>query len=103
MKTYFPTINSAHFSFEEEYQEDPEEQVELLGKRLNKALEELAQTKENLEKLKLDNKILVTSSQSWCKKYQELFHRDEEETPSYAETTPFKPKKDFTSTDFINF
>lgn len=103
MKTYFPTINSAHFSFEEDYEEDPEEQVELLGKRLNKTMDELTQAKQDIDKLRLDNKVLVSSSQNWCKKYQELLHRDEEETPSYAETTPFKPKNDFISAGFINF
>lgn len=49
LKTYFPTINTAHFTSEADYNDDSDEQLEVLGKRCTKAMEELAKAQHEIE------------------------------------------------------
>ena len=92
-KTYFPSINVAHFNEDEDFQEDLEEEIEALGKRYNNTLLELDKVREEISRYKEDNKKLVSASKSWCIKYQEIMFKLQEETASYTQSTPLKPLK----------
>jgi hypothetical protein len=101
LKTYFPSINTAHFTTEDDYLEDPQEQVEMLAKRCNKVMEELAKSRDDLDRLRQENRVLLQSTKSWCSKYQELLLKQQDDTPSYAEITPLKPHKHQHSIDLL--
>ena len=92
-KTYFPSINVAHFNEEKEFEDDLEEETDILGKRYDTALLELDKVREENCKLKEENKRLLSASKSWCIKYQELLFKHQEETASYTQSTPAKPHK----------
>ena len=98
--TYFPSINSPHFNEEDDSSEGAYEQLEFLGKRYNTAVTELDQLRQENENLKEENQRLAKASASWCKKYQELYFQNQDDTPSYAETTPFKSNKEI-QTEFM--
>lgn len=89
-KTYFPSINTAHYTTEDDSGDDPEEQLEVLGKRYSKLMEDYSRLRDENDKLNQSNKSLVKASQNWCTKYQELLLEQPDDTPSYAETTPLK-------------
>jgi FtsZ-binding cell division protein ZapB len=101
LKTFFPSINTAHFTTEVDYNEDSEEQLEVLGKRCNKAVEELAKARDEIDRLKQDNKALHSSTKSWYSKYQDLLSKEQDDAPSYTETTPVKQTKQSELDDFI--
>jgi FtsZ-binding cell division protein ZapB len=101
LKTFFPTINTAHFTTEADYAEDSDQQLEVLGKRCNKAVEELARAREQIDRLKQDNKALHSSTKSWYSKYQDLLIKEKDDAPSYTETTPVKQTKQYELVDFI--
>lgn len=90
-KMFFPEINAIHHSHDDEDLEDPYENTNYLGKRLMTVSEELSKANKEIEKLREDNKRLLKSSNFWFEKYESLQDKLAEETPSYMETTPFKP------------
>lgn len=92
-KTYFPSINTAHFNEDDSEFDDPFEKAEVLGKRMAVMAQELEKTRTDINKLRDENKRLLHSSKTWYDKYQDLLYKDKEETASYAETTPLKALK----------
>ena len=90
-KTYFPSINVAHFTDDEDENVNIEEQMEVLGKRYHTTLLELDKVREENSRLTDDNMRLASASKSWCVKYQELLYKHQEETASYTQYTPIKP------------
>ena len=100
LKTFFPTINTAHFTTDADYNEDSDDQLEMLGKRCNKAVEELTKARDEIDRLKQDNKALHSSTKNWYSKYEELLIKQQDDTPSYTETTPVKHVK---PTEFMEF
>jgi hypothetical protein len=105
-KIYFPSINTAHFSLEEEEaEEDQQESPEFLGKRVEQLTEELLKTEQELTQLREENNRLQSSSRNWYDKYQELLLRVDGDKPSYAEITPKKylvSKETLTNEDFLD-
>jgi hypothetical protein len=106
-KLYFPSINTAHFTSEEdEGDEDSKEQEELLGKRLYQLTELKFKAEEEVKNLKEENSKLLNSSKCWFAKYQELLSRQDEDVPSYSQITPkklFTSKETLTNEDLLNF
>ena len=91
---YFPSINTAHFGDNSnEEDEGMEDKVESLGKRVE--LLSLMHEKAHQELLALreQNTRLLASSRDWHSKYQELQMKWQDETASYADTTPCKKLK----------
>lgn len=101
-KTYFPSINTAHITTDDDIDDDPEDQLEMLGKRCTKLLEDLFKAQQENDKLKKENMMMMKATQNWCTKYQELLVQQSDDTPSYAETTPLKliPKE---KEDLLNY
>lgn len=100
-KTFFPTINTAHYDDDDDEYEDPEEKIQMLSKRCEQMVVELEKTKQEMELVRESNKRLVQSSKSWYNKYQELLSQTHDDAPSYAETTPQKAQKSFRSEELI--
>ena len=91
---YFPSINSAHFDEDtKEESDDMEDKVEMLGKRLEMMNDLQEKTNEEMRQLKEDNKRLLASSKNWHSKYLDLQFKWQDETASYADTTPCKKLK----------
>ena len=91
---HFPSINVAHFDENSnEEDEEMEDKVEMLGKRVE--LLSLMHEKAHQEVLTLreQNTKLLASSKDWHSKYQELQMKWQDETASYADTTPCKKLK----------
>ena len=102
-KLYFPSINMAHFNTEDEG-EDQEDTGEMLNKRVEELSQEQKKTQVEIKRLKDHNHQLLSSSKSWCIKYQELLHQIEDEKASYMEMTPKKILKEVQSKDnFMSF
>jgi len=91
-KTYFPSINVAHFAEgdgSDYFREDSDE--EMLGKR-NLDLSAHKKVLEEVKQLKDDNTRLLSSSKMWCDKYMQLLHAEETEVNS-MQMTPMKMSK----------
>ena len=101
-KTYFPSINTAHFDDDDEHCEDKTEDMELLGKRFANTLHELDKARDEIHRLQEDNKKLLSASKSWCAKYQEIAFKHLDDTASYAQSTPLKPLKIQDVDDLLN-
>lgn len=98
---YFPSINIAHFSS----QQDSLESAEFLGKRVERLTEELLKTELEVGKMKDENSRLLNSTKLWHDKYQQLLHRLEEDKASYTEITPkklFTTKETLTNETFLD-
>lgn len=102
-KTFFPSINSAHFNEEDDEFNDPFEKAEVLSKRIVDMAQELEKTRAESMKIKEENKRLLHSSKTWFDRYQELLYKNKDEVASYAETTPIKPFKMSPVSHIINF
>ena len=100
-RTYFPSINVAHFNDDEDIHKDRRDEMETLGKRYSTTLLELEKGREELSRLKEDNQRLLAASKSWCAKYQELLFKTQDETASYTQSTPIKPLKQQQQGEFI--
>lgn len=88
----FPSINKYHIedtSSDEEFK--PNDDYTVLVKRVQSIQTELCQYKSQVKELQLDNSRLLSSTKSWCQKYQDLFYQQEKEVDS-AFQTPLKPK-----------
>ena len=105
-KIYFPTINTAHFSSQDDDTgADQVEPAELLGKRTQELTAELQKTEQEMTKLREENSRLLLSSRTWHDRYQELMTRIEEDKPSYTEITPkkyFSSKETITNESFLD-
>ena len=102
-KTYFPSINTAHFNEEDQEFDDPFEKAEVLGKRMAEISHQLEKTREETNKLKEENRRLLLSSKTWFDRYQDLLYQNKDEVASYAETTPKKAFKMSPRSNLIEF
>ena len=91
-KLYFPSINVAHHSPEDEEDttEEAKEPESFLTKREAQMSQDDNSIFKELEHLREDNKRLLSSSKAWHRKYHELLSKIEEDTASYAQITPQK-------------
>ena len=92
-KTYFPSINVAHFAEEHDHsglEEDSD--GELLVKRKAEFSAENKKVVEEMNQLRDENRKLLSSSKMWCDKYLQLLHAGEKEVDS-MQMTPIKKSK----------
>ena len=92
-KTYFPSINVAHFAEESDslsLQEDSDD--ELLAKRKAEFSAEKQKIVDEISQLREENRKLLSSSKTWCDKYLQLLHAGDTEVDS-MQVTPMKKSK----------
>lgn len=92
-KTYFPSINVAHFSSEEEHYLNQDTTDEMLCKRCSELASEKEKAVEVVKQLKEENKRLLGSSKMWCQKYQEIMQPQVDKDDMYLELSPKKKVK----------
>lgn len=87
-KVYFPTVNTAHYTQDDDDGPDPYEQVRMLCKRVSDLTKEFDKHLDEVHRLREENKSLLQAKKHWYQKYQDLLYK--EETPSYMVMTPLK-------------
>ena len=100
VKVYFPAINRLHFNPEQSEQEEDDEEMHSLQKRVERLTQQETKLTEQVKQLKSENEKLVLSMKMWYMKYQELLDKTEPNQPSVF-TTPVtkRTKHNFESFD----
>jgi hypothetical protein len=94
LKPFFPDVNVPHVDHDIEDDELADcQSAELLKKRLYDLNEKHESAEKQINQLLEDNKRLLASSKSWCRKYQDLLDSKEDEKDSFLQATPKKVVK----------
>ena len=93
--SYFPAVNRFHLQLETQDNEDIDEQVVFLKKRVEDLQNNFAEQGKRLKEIETMNNQLLASSKSWHQKYYSLLDKQEPQIPSEFETPVKRTTKYF--------
>ena len=102
LTVYFPAINRLHFDTADNENNEPDDEMDSLAKRVEHLTENEKKLTQQVQQLKTENEKLLLATKTWYVKYQDLIERtDNHQNSAFMTPVNKRSKSNFDSFDEI--